>query len=113
MPPPRLGAKCHPCVRNTVLPVSQEEHSKTFENSFGRGRRQLRSLRVLQHYAGGAFNNDTAPCADVAASSARRTISLTTALVYATSVRLVSLDSTFARDPLKPTRKSATASSTS
>src|SRR5262245_50744640 len=24
MPPPAKGPKCHPCVRNTVLPISQE-----------------------------------------------------------------------------------------
>ena len=24
--PSSEGAKCHPCVRNTVLPISQEEH---------------------------------------------------------------------------------------
>src|SRR5215207_7912558 len=26
MPPPREGAKCHLCVRNKLLPVSQEGH---------------------------------------------------------------------------------------
>ena len=26
MPPPLKGQKCHPCVRNTVLPISQEGH---------------------------------------------------------------------------------------
>src|SRR5258705_12624365 len=26
MPPPAKGQKCHPCVRNTVLPISQEGH---------------------------------------------------------------------------------------
>src|ERR1041384_4090362 len=29
MPPPHEGAKCHPCVRNTVLPMSQEEHENS------------------------------------------------------------------------------------
>src|SRR5713226_7382958 len=26
MPPPLKGPKCHPCVRNTLLPISQEGH---------------------------------------------------------------------------------------
>src|SRR4030095_3985515 len=32
MPPPVKGQKCHPCVRNTVLPMSQEAHPSDARN---------------------------------------------------------------------------------
>src|SRR4030095_13105731 len=41
MPPPVKGQKCHPCVRNTVLPISQEGH---YVKSRDRGDIQLSFL---------------------------------------------------------------------
>src|SRR5690242_3165468 len=34
MPPPAKGPKCHPCVRNTVLPISQQGHARISRKYF-------------------------------------------------------------------------------
>src|SRR5436190_14152362 len=63
MPPPVKGQKCHPCVRNTVLPIFQEGHggceptaSSCAQSRRGphpfRGRRHLIALAIRSRRPG-------------------------------------------------------------